>query len=284
MLRTPYISVIIPVYNLENYLHESIGSVLGQTYQDLEIILIDDGSTDNSRSILRDYARQYPHKIRYHVQENQGAAAARNTGIAMAQGEWIAFLDGDDLWASHKLERQIQVVQGNPSINFLSSQAQLYGGSKLLHEFIPSPNGNIKYELLLFGNFMTVSTVMLKKELLLVEKFDHDLIASHDYDLFLRLADKIHDAFLAEPLAFYRVRHNSLSTISDSRWIQFHKHYQMVKKELVMMQANAEALPPCVLIKIKRRMQQFAHEAAYAAIWSSNASLCTKLTPLHAGH
>ncbi len=100
------ISVVIPVYNGERYLAEAIDSVLGQSYPHLELIVVDDGSTDESSSI----AQRNP-AVRYCRQANSGAAAARNRGIGLAQGDWFAFLDADDLWTAEKLERQLAALQ-----------------------------------------------------------------------------------------------------------------------------------------------------------------------------
>ena len=94
-MRQPKISVIVPVYNVEPYLRKSINSLVEQTYSNLEIILVDDGSTDGSEAICDEYADRYPH-IKVIHQKNAGQSAARNAGIEMAAGEWIAFLDSDD--------------------------------------------------------------------------------------------------------------------------------------------------------------------------------------------
>lgn len=106
------ISVIIPVYNCEKYLAAAIDSVLAQNYHSLEILIIDDGSTDKSAQI----AQQYLPLIRYHYQPNQGTAAARNYGMKLATGDLFAFLDADDLWLPNKLDLQISVLANNPQI------------------------------------------------------------------------------------------------------------------------------------------------------------------------
>jgi len=105
--KKPHVSVVIPTHNRANLVTRAVDSVLGQTYADYEIIVIDDGSTDNTREVLQPYAD----KIRYIYQDNAGVSAARNAGIRQAQGKWIAFLDSDDQWLPDKLALQIQLVQ-----------------------------------------------------------------------------------------------------------------------------------------------------------------------------
>jgi glycosyltransferase involved in cell wall biosynthesis len=112
-------SVIIPVYNCEKYLAEAIESVLSQQHHPLEILIIDDGSTDNSAHI----ARQYSSLVQYHYQSNQGTAAARNYGMQLAQGDLFAFLDADDLWLPNKLDRQISALLNNPQIEAVFTHA-----------------------------------------------------------------------------------------------------------------------------------------------------------------
>jgi glycosyltransferase involved in cell wall biosynthesis len=111
------VSVIIPLYNGEKYINQAIESVLEQTYTNYEIIVVDDGSTDNSKQILSPYFD----KIKYIYQKNQGVAAARNKGLEIATGDYIAFLDQDDYWLENKLERQINCFQSLPQISIIHS-------------------------------------------------------------------------------------------------------------------------------------------------------------------
>src|SRR5215813_10638726 len=104
MKETPLVSVIIPVYNYDRYLAEAIESVLSQTYQHLEVIVVDDGSTDRSGAVARSFAGR---GVRYCYQAHAGIGPARNKGVELAQGDLIAFLDADDRWPSEKIERQL---------------------------------------------------------------------------------------------------------------------------------------------------------------------------------
>ncbi|HUO36169.1 MAG TPA: glycosyltransferase family A protein, partial [Candidatus Acidoferrum sp.] len=104
----PKVSVVIPTYNRAKKVRGAIDSALGQTISDLEVIVVDDGSSDNTAKVLQE---AYGTRIRYFAQQNQGASAARNKGMAEARGEWIAFLDSDDFWEKEKLEWQLKTVE-----------------------------------------------------------------------------------------------------------------------------------------------------------------------------
>ena len=114
MMESPLISVIVPVYNSANSLAECIDSLLGQTATDIEIILVDDGSTDDSSSIFAQYRSLHADKIKVVRQPNAGQSAARNTGLRLASGKYIAFCDADDAYAPHALEKLAQQLESNP--------------------------------------------------------------------------------------------------------------------------------------------------------------------------
>ena len=112
-------SVVIPAYNAEKFIDDAIQSVLGQTYTDYELIVVDDGSTDKTPLIVKGYENS----VRCIQQENKGLSAARNTGIEHATGKWVAFLDADDTWHAEKLSKQFASVQKNGLIGFCSTKA-----------------------------------------------------------------------------------------------------------------------------------------------------------------
>jgi glycosyltransferase involved in cell wall biosynthesis len=148
MNTQPLVSIIIPVYNCEKYLKASIESVLAQNYQHREIIVIDDGSTDNSAEV----AKSFGSLLSYYTQENSGTAVARNHGIKLAKGDFLAFLDADDLWLENKLELQISALINQPSLDGVFGQVQnffspdlsedlkkrLYCSDELMAGYIPS--------------------------------------------------------------------------------------------------------------------------------------------------
>jgi len=122
MIQVRSVSVVIPVYNCERYLPEAIESVLAQTYTPVELILIDDGSTDNSRTV----AQGFNDRLRYFYQPHSGAAAARNYGIRLAQGDFLAFLDADDLWHEDKLRRQVVILDEAPELDMVFGHVQQF--------------------------------------------------------------------------------------------------------------------------------------------------------------
>jgi len=126
MKESPLVSVIIPVYNYDRYLAEAVESVLSQTYQHLEVIVVDDGSTDQSGEVARSFAGR---GVRYCPQPHSGIGPARNKGVELAQGEFLAFLDADDRWPEEKIERQLRAFDSDPTLEMVFGQAlQLQNG------------------------------------------------------------------------------------------------------------------------------------------------------------
>lgn len=182
------VSIIIPAYNSARFLPEAIESVLAQTYKDYEIIVVDDGSTDNTKEVLKPYLD----KIKYVYQENRGAASARNTGIKHSQGEYIAFLDADDVWLPEKLHIQADYLDNNQEIAMVYSQSlwmsedgRLLTGKKSRHRI---PSGDV-FNILFFKNFIFTPTVMVRKRILgTVGLFNESFVSTEDRDLWLRIA------------------------------------------------------------------------------------------------
>jgi len=131
MSNNPIVSVILPFFNAEKYIGEAIASVLAQTYDSWELLLVDDGSTDGSTRLAQQCAADHPSKARYLQHENhrnRGACAARNLGVARARGEYIALLDADDVWLPHKLERQLAILASRPEIAMVYGPSQYWFG------------------------------------------------------------------------------------------------------------------------------------------------------------
>lgn len=212
------VSVIIPTYNCEKYLPETIESVLNQTYQDFEIIIADDGSTDNTKSIVSDYTNKFTGKILYCYQDNNGPAAARNKGIKKAKGEYIAFLDSDDLWLTNRLEEGVKALDSNPDIGLAHANIAFISEDKTLID-IPRRkkkllSGDIFINLFLRKAHISCPTVIIKKQC--VEKvglFDENpqCVGVEDRDLWLRIAKEYKILYSDKVLAYYRMRGNSLS-------------------------------------------------------------------------
>lgn len=159
----PRISVIIPVYNGEEFIEEALDSVFVQTFRDFEVVVVNDGSTDGTETILR----KYESRIRCITQENQGLVASRARGLAASTGEWIAFLDADDIWLPEKLERQIAESAihsqcGIVATDFLSFERDKIVCSSVKEWYRPG-NGYV-WAKLLFGNWITPSAAMVRRE------------------------------------------------------------------------------------------------------------------------
>src|SRR4028118_1816749 len=136
MSNKPLVSAIIIFLNEERFLPEAIESVLAQTYENWELLLVDDGSTDGSTQIALNYAERHPGKVRYleHPDhQNRAMSASRNLGIEHAKGEYIAFLDADDVWMAHKLEQQVSILEAHPEA------AMLYGNRQEWHSWTGEP-------------------------------------------------------------------------------------------------------------------------------------------------
>lgn len=116
------VSVIMPVYNNEKFVSQAVQSVLNQTISDLELIIIDDGSTDGTRNVIESFSDE---RIKYHYQENAGPGAGRNNGMSLSKGEFIAFIDSDDMYKPNKLERQIEFLKENPQYGLVYCEAEV---------------------------------------------------------------------------------------------------------------------------------------------------------------
>ena len=128
--NSPRVSTIITVYNGENYLSEAIQSVINQDYPHIDIIIIDDGSTDGSRGV----AQQFGPPVQYYYQNNTGIAAAKNHGIKLSKGDFLAFLDADDLWTKNKIRKQIKVFNEDPTLDIVFSHVKQFYSPELSEE------------------------------------------------------------------------------------------------------------------------------------------------------
>ena len=203
--RKPIVSVIIPTYNRGWILTEAIDSVLAQDYEDYELIVVDDGSTDNTREILDDYGQD----IMVLRQANKGVSAARNRGIAEAGGQLVAFLDSDDLWLPRKLSRQVDFFKLNPAavIN-QTEEIWIRNGVRVNpKDRHRKPSGMI-FERSLGLCLISPSAVMIKKPLFdAVGVFDENLPACEDYDLWLRVSCRYPVHLIDTPLIIKRGGH-----------------------------------------------------------------------------
>jgi len=205
------VSVIIPTFNRRDYLPIALNSVLAQTYRDYEIIVIDDGSSDDTREILTPYAKS----IRYFYQENRGIAGARNRGIGESRGACIALLDSDDYWLPRKLEHQIAYLKENPQWGMVATRcSSISADGRFRKQNRPGKSGWILTDLFR-SNFIRTSSAMITRECLdRVGCFDESLPECEEYDLWLRIARHYPIAFINEPLTVYTDNPHGVSTDS----------------------------------------------------------------------
>ena len=208
--RAPFVSVIIPTYNCAQYLGQAIDSVLDQTFLDLEIIVVDDGSTDRTPEV----SAKYSDHITYIRQPNGGNAAARNRGVVEARGRWLCFLDADDLWEPRKLERQLFDLLRHPEwmISFVRAWKFFETGDSEPMPDAPS-EGELWDRLVFYQPFGCSHTGMMVHRSCFeaVGGFDDALRLSVDWDLFIRLADRYRIRTMPEFLIHHR-QHSSNTT------------------------------------------------------------------------
>lgn len=211
MQTTITVSVIIPCYNAEKFIAHTIQSVLNQTFDNLEVILINDGSTDDSEKIILSFEDK---RIKYIKKENSGVAATRNYGIDLAQGKYIAFLDADDLFLPDNLGNKVQYLEKKPEISLVhSAEIRFDSLTNTDKRIVHGLGGNVLHQLLEFsGNVIhSPSSVVVRKEKLKeVNGFDENLSTSADWDLWVRLANKSEFGYLDFCLVKYREHSNQM--------------------------------------------------------------------------
>lgn len=210
------VTVIMPVYNREKYLAEAIDSVLCQTYNNFELIIIDDGSTDRSLSIAENYQSVNNARIRIIKQANQGPSVARNNAIKVAKGELIGFIDSDDKWTVDKLEMQVKLISNLPSASFVYSGYSLMNEQgEITRECLPdkSMEGQIYKKLWTKNNNMSGGTVLVRTETITkIGLFDEDLEGGENFDLRVRLSKMGPVYFVNKSLYYYRKHSSNLTT------------------------------------------------------------------------
>ena len=208
----PFFSVIIPTYNRADILSRSVDSVLSQTCQDFELIIVDNGSTDGTQQWLRDNYQD--DRIVYHYQEGSGSPASpRNAGISLAKGQWICLLDSDDRWSRDKLQHVFDSIQASKNTDVVCHNENVYleESDSVGRMLKYGPNSKNMYkEMLLFGNRLSTSATSIKVKFLKDNKLQfnesNELATVEDYDLWLNLANSgAKFYFLSQSLGFYTI-------------------------------------------------------------------------------
>lgn len=182
----PLITVVITTHNYAGYLPKAIESIINQTYKNFEIIVVDDGSTDNTKSIIDQY--QF---VTYLYQENKGVSAARNAGIAKAKGNYLVFLDADDWLEKDALEQNYNVIRDKPDVAFVSGNYIFLRAEKGTTELVSVEANGDHYARLLQSNYIgMLAAVMFQRWIFNEIQFDESLPSCEDYDLYLSVARK----------------------------------------------------------------------------------------------
>ncbi len=233
----PLVSVVLTSYNHAPYLPQAIESALGQTLREVEIIAIDDASTDGSQEVLRRYADRL--RVVLH-DTNRGTYATLNEGIALTSAPHIAILNSDDVWLPDKLQKQVAVLESDPRVGLvhtgflvIDAQGHPIEGNPLGIRFHPNPQGDLLAELLTRNLFIT-SSVMFRREC--VERcgqFEEHLFGMGDWDLWLRIAEHYLIGYVSESVTLYRLHgqntmYQSARMLADDLWI----HEERIRKRI----------------------------------------------------
>lgn len=223
----PLVSVIIPTYNREKFIAECVRSVLDQTFTDLEVIVSDDGSPDNTEAVVGAITDE---RVTYSRIEHVGIpSATRNNGIKQARGRYLAFLDSDDLWFPDKLERQLELIKADERIGLVCTNGINFSeeGVLGLKNRLPLTDDDFLFEALLEFNHIICSSVLVKKDVIDdVGMFDEnpDLRAVEDYHLWLRVRKKYGIRYINDPLVKYRTHGDVI------RQDELEANYRLMKK------------------------------------------------------
>lgn len=234
------VSAVIPVYNGSNYLREAIDSALAQTYKNMEIIVIDDGSTDNTWEIIQSYGD----KIRGFHKENGGVSSALNVGVQNMRGEWFAWLSHDDLWLPNNIEQQVKHILSNPG------KGIYYGGYSYINpnrEIIYGNNGcwfskgsDLRH-MLRGGNYIHGITALIKKECFdTVGCFNEELRCTQDYEFWFKAAQKYETSLLPLRLAVTRIHPSQVGNVRRDHCA---KELDKTRKHLLSLTNREELFP-----------------------------------------
>lgn len=238
------VSIIIPLYNTEKYIIETIDSVIQQTYSHIEILVIDDGSTDNSAKLVQ-HISQTENRLQYHYQTNKGVSSARNFGIEKATGQYLFFLDSDDVWLPNNIELRINTLKKNETIDWLFGSIELIDeNSKRLNSILTGSDENILNALLTWNGdvITTPSTITIRKKCLKTIRFDESLSTAADQDFVIQLASKLKGVYFSNPSVLYRILPNSMS-----------RNISVMEKDHIQVFKKAQKNNLFVSQKIKRK-------------------------------
>jgi glycosyltransferase involved in cell wall biosynthesis len=247
----PRVSVVMAAYNYGQYIAQAIESVINQTYTGWELIIVDDGSTDDTPDAVAPFL--VDHRIGYHRQENRGQPAAENVGITLSRGEFIAFLDADDAWFPRKLECQLPKFDHSNEVGVVYSDRVKIDpyGRELLFKSLPCHSGRVLNEMFQ-NNFVCFSSSVVRRTVFdRSGVFNEEYRHASDYDLWLRVAMCWDFEFVDEPLVYYRTGHANLTGRSDVQ----------LQTALTIMERFSAAHRRAIPVGIKKRcfLETYCH-------------------------
>lgn len=259
----PKVSITICCYNSSKYIVQTVESALNQSFQDFEIVVVDDGSTDNTAKIISGFGDK---RIRYFYQENRGLSAARNKTIEFSKGQYITFLDHDDLWLPEKLEKQVAILDKDTSVGLVYSNFFVFDDIKMTRSAAYKnelPSGYIFKESI--NDYKVgILSVMVRKSLVsgLTQLFDEELEVIEDYDFFMRILYDTMAYYIHEPLAIYR-KHGDMTSIK--LYSKIPQEYIKVLDKFSNQYEDFNGKYACQIRKLNQKVQ-------YLSMWMNMAS------------
>jgi glycosyltransferase involved in cell wall biosynthesis len=275
----PRVSVIITTYNHEAFIANAVQSVLRQTYTDYELIVVDDGSVDGT---LEQVSR-FGDRVSLISQPNQGVPVSRNTGIRHARGEFVAFLDGDDLWEPEKLECQVAAAGDHPASGLIAVDGVKFSGPSILEQSLLAPSviailsgrNSVTlrcYEQLLRQNLIcTTSQVMVPRHVLdVVGLSDTAFPVASDHDLYIRIAARYEMTFVGRPLTRWRYLHTSASGPEELRLLRW------ATDEIAILKKHLRCALPTYRPLIRALLREEISAAASIAYYQTDRTLARR--------
>ena len=259
----PRVSVVIPTYNCARFLGRTIDSALRQTYRDFEVIVVDDGSTDETQTLMASYGDG----VRCICQPNQGVSAARNLAIEHSDGEFIAYLDADDLWSPEKLARQVEYLDAHPTCGFVHTEVSVIDEQdQILHSLFNRetgravPQGRCVREVLLRSHIQTLTVMERRSAFDLAGGFDLRLPVAQDYLHWILIVLAGYEVgYLPEPLGQYRWRAGSLMSSQRRLLEDFVKIYEALLTEQHIEQRHGAEMGGIVKEQLYATQRQLAY-------------------------
>lgn len=260
------VSVVIPTHNRVDLLPRAITSALNQTYNDIEVIVVSDGSTDNTDAFMQKYDNDG--RVRYiNYSPAKGGNYARNTGIDAAKGEYVAFLDDDDEWLPTKIERQVALMEADNEVGLVYTGINcIYVNESICYSFKPTLRGNLSKKILFRNYIGSTSSVMLRQSLCRSCRFDENLQALQDFDLWIKVMQGCKADVVSEPMVnYYNYRNQTQVSSSTAKYIQaidyINKKYADLFKKLTAQEFRQKQVNDIMLLGNKAMRNNSPKEA-----------------------